>query len=378
MSFPRGENPNWRRVWTELLILWAVFALLGTWLNYGFQAARGRPISWTQAIRMNVSAYAIWAFVLTPIVLFLCARLPLDRKGMARFVPGHLLGMCGTVSIDILLKTLLHKNVYFDLPHLSFGIQLRQYFFSQTEADVQIYLVVAVLGYVVAYYTEVREQEFHASQLETNLVRAELQVLKMQLQPHFLFNTLHSISSLVPTNPRAAQQMICSLGDLLRLSLVREDLPETTLRRELEFLSLYLEIEKVRFQDRLVTTIDIAGEVVDAKVPYLLLQPLVENAIKHGVSRRPGSSRVEISAFKDSDQLCIRVTNDNGASYAVPGADRVGIGLDNTTSRLRILYGSDARLSIQKLTGERFQVEVRVPFRLEVLLDEERGSLSFA
>jgi hypothetical protein len=83
VSFPRGENPNWRKVWTELLILWAVFALLGTWLNYGFQAARGHPISWTQAIRMNVSAYAIWAFVLTPIVLFLCARLPLDRKAMA-------------------------------------------------------------------------------------------------------------------------------------------------------------------------------------------------------------------------------------------------------------------------------------------------------
>ncbi len=377
MLFPRGESPNWRKVWTELLILWAVFAVLGTWLNYGFQAARGRPISWTQAIRMNVSAYAIWAFVLTPIVLFLCARLPLDRKVMARFVPGHLLGMCGTVSVDILLKTLLHKNVYFDLPHLSFGIQLRQYFFSQTEADVQIYLVVAVLGYVVAYYTEVRGQELHASQLETDLVRAELQVLKMQLQPHFLFNTLHSISSLVPTNPRAAQQMICSLGDLLRLSLVREDLPETTLRRELDFLKLYLDIEKARFQDRLVTTIDVAAEVVDAKVPYLLLQPLVENAIKHGVSRRPGSGRVEISAFKDSGQLYIRVTNDNGVSCAAPGADRMGIGLDNTRSRLRILYGPDARLSIQK-PGERFLVEVCMPFRQEVLLDEERGSLSFA
>jgi two-component system LytT family sensor kinase len=377
VSFPRGESPNWRKVWTELLILWAVFALLGTWLNYGFQAARGRPISWTQAIRINVSAYAIWAFVLTPIVLFLCARIPLDRKVMVRFVPGHLLGMCGTVSLDILLKTLLHKNVYVDLPHLSFGIQLRQYFFSQTEADVQIYLVVVVLGYVVAYYTEVRGQELHASQLETNLVRAELQVLKMQLQPHFLFNTLHSISSLVPTNPRAAQQMICSLGDLLRLSLVREDLPETTLRRELDFLNLYLDIEKARFRDRLVTTIDVAGEVLDARVPYLLLQPLVENAIKHGVSRRPGSGRVEISAFKDSGQLCIRVTNDKGEPYAVAGGDRMGIGLDNTRSRLRILYGSNARLSIQR-PGERFQVEVCMPFRQEVLLDEERGSLSFA
>src|SRR5260370_17621670 len=119
VSFPRGESPNWRRVWIDLLILWAVFALLGTWLNYGFQAARGRPISWAHAIRMNVSAYAIWAFVLTPIVLFLCARLPLDRKGLVRFVPFHLLGMCGTGCLDVVLKTLLSNSVYPVLAQLS-------------------------------------------------------------------------------------------------------------------------------------------------------------------------------------------------------------------------------------------------------------------
>lgn len=378
MSFPRGERPNWRRVWIDLLILWAVFALLGTWLNYGFQAARGRPISWMHAIRMNVAAYAIWAFVLTPIVLFLCARLPLDRKGLVRFVPFHLIGMCGTVCLDVVLKTLLSNLVYPELAHLSFSVQLRQYFFSQTEADVQIYLVVAVLGYVVAYYTEVRGQELHASQLATDLVRAELQVLRMQLQPHFLFNTLHSISSLVSTNPRAAQQMICSLGDLLRFSLVREDLPETTLRRELEFLNLYLDIERVRFHDRLLTRIEVAEEVVDASVPYLLLQPLVENAIKHGVSRRPGSGKVEISAFRDTDKLCIRVTNDNGTFYPVPEAESMGIGLDNTRSRLRILYGSQAGLSVHGLTEERFEVEVWIPFRQALMLDEEHESFSAA
>jgi two-component system, LytTR family, sensor kinase len=124
--------------------------------------------------------------------------------------------------------------------------------------------------------------------------------------------------------------MICSLGDLLRLSLVREDLPEVTLRRELEFLKLYLDIERVRFQDRLVAEISVANEVLDAKVPYLLLQPLVENAIKHGVSRRPGSGKVEISAFRDSDHVCILVANDNGTSDAVPESDRLGIGLDHT------------------------------------------------
>jgi two-component system LytT family sensor kinase len=361
--FPRVEQPKWRRVWADLLALWAVFAILGTWLNYGFQAARSRPISWSHAIAINVTAYAIWAFLLTPIVLFLCAKFPLGRARAVRFVPAHLLGMVVTVCVDVLVKTALHKQVYPDLPHLAVRLQLRQYFFSQTEADVQIYLVVAVLGYVVAYYANVRSQELRASRLETNLVKAELQVLKMQLQPHFLFNTLHSISSLVSTEPRAAQKMICSLGDLLRLSLVREDLPEVTLRRELEFVELYLDIEKVRFQDRLVARIQISDEILDAQVPYLLLQPLVENAIKHGVARRPGSGSVEIAAFRESEHLCLVVTNDNSTSGAVPVSEGMGIGLENTRHRLRILYGCDAHLSVQELPGARFEVKVNLPFR---------------
>jgi two-component system LytT family sensor kinase len=378
VSVSGSESPHWRRVWVKLLILWAAFALLGTWLNFGFQAARGRPISWAHALGINVSAYAIWAFLLTPIVLFLCSRFPLGRKGAGRFVLAHLLAMTGTVCIDVLVKMLLHKRVYPELPHLSFALQFRQYFFSQTEADVQIYLGIAVLGYVVAYYAEMRSQELRASLLETNLVRAELQVLKMQLQPHFLFNTLHSVSSLVSTNPRAAQKMICSLGDLLRLSLVREDMPEVSLRRELEFLELYLDIERVRFQDRLVAEIVVAEGVLEAKVPYLLLQPLVENAIKHGVSRRSGSGKVEVSAFRDSDQVCILVANDSAASHSVPECDRLGIGLENTRNRLRILYGMGARLSAQQLPGGRFEVEVRVPFQLAAAPDREAEVFSVA
>jgi LytS/YehU family sensor histidine kinase len=134
----------------------------------------------------------------------------------------------------------------------------------------------------------------------------------------------------------------------------------------------------VRFQDRLLTKIEVAEEVADASVPYLLLQPLVENAIKHGVSRQPGSGQVEISAFRDSDRLCIRVINDIGTSYPVPEAERMGIGLDNTRSRLRIIYGSQASLSIQGLPEKRFQVEVWMPFRQALMLDEEHESFSAA
>jgi two-component system LytT family sensor kinase len=360
---PWDEQPNWRRVWAYLLALWMAFAILGTWMNYGIQAARSQPISWGHAVGINVAAYGIWAFLLTPIVLLVCAAFPLRRARVLRFVTAHLLGITATVFVDVLAKTALHKYVYPELPALPVVLQWRHYFFLQTEADVQIYLVVAVLGYVVAYYAKVRMEELRASRLETNLVKAELQLLKMQLQPHFLFNTLHSISSQVFTDPRAAQKMICSLGDLLRLSLAGEDLPEVTLRRELEFLKLYLDIEKMRFQDRLLTKLQISDEVLEAKVPYLLLQPLVENAIKHGVSRRSGSGSVEVAAFRDSGRLRIVVTNDRSTSSAFPVSDGMGIGLENARNRLRILYGDDSRLSVRDLPGSRFEVKVDMPLR---------------
>ena len=359
------EGPDWSRVWLGLAGLWAGFAVLGTWLNYEFLLARGHPISWAQSIKMNLASYGIWAVVLTPFVLFLCARLPLTRRNLFVLFPVHLLAIVLTTCTDVLIKALLYRQVFPYLPPTAFRPRLREYLFSQTEADIQMYILVAVIGYVVAYYAELRNQEWHAAQLENNLIRAELQVLRMQLQPHFLFNTLHSLAALVPTNPRAAQRMICSLGDLLRMSLAGEDLQEVTLKRELEFVRHYLEIQKIRFQDRLTTKFSVADNVLDAKVPYLLLQPLVENAIKHGIAGRPGEGQVEIQASGDGDSICVRVVNDGLVSQKSPRQERLGIGLENVRHRLRILYGSRSTLLTQQLSGGRFQVEVRLPLSAE-------------
>ncbi len=365
---PEVEGPNWLRVWMGFLILWTIFAASGTWFNYGFGVARGRPFSWAQCIRLNVSAYGIWAMVLTPLVLFLCARIPLAKRQWAKLVPTHLFAIAGIVGIDVLIKTLWGTKIFPDLPPLPFLPQMKKIFFSEAEPDIQIYLIVAVIGYVVAYFTELRIQERRAAQLETNLVRAELQVLKMQLQPHFLFNTLHSAAALINTDPRAAQKMICSLGDLLRMSLASEDSSEVLLRHELSFLELYLNIQKIRFQDRLMTSIMVADELLDAKIPYMLLQPLVENAIKHGIARRPGPGMVEVNIRRESDEICIFVVNDKGASRA-PEHDRLGVGLENLRGRLRMLYGFRGRLSIRELPDARFQVEVRVPLSVEPSLE---------
>ena len=375
----RGDDsPNWLRVWGGLLILWAIFAALGTWFNYQFLVVRGYPISWFHALCMNAVEYGIWGFLLTPAILFLCARLPLNRRNWFRLVPAHLSAIAGATCADVLIKTVLHK--VFALPYspsVPFTQRFHQYILHETEPDIQIYMIVAIIAYVVAYYVDLRSQERRAAELQTDLARAELQVLKMQLQPHFLFNTLHSVAALVNTDPRAAQKMICSLGDLLRMSLASADLPEVTLRREIEFLELYFDIQKVRFQDRLVTEIRVADEVLDARVPYLLLQPLAENAIKHGVARRLGCGKVEICAYKESETICIFVVNDNGISH-MPEHDGLGIGLENIRSRLRMLYGLEGQLTTKELSSGSFQVEVRIPFQQGERTELNRPSVSAA
>jgi two-component system, LytTR family, sensor kinase len=360
--FRNAASPDWRRVWAGLLILWAIFAALGTWFNYGLLEARGSPVTWAQSIRMNVVWYGIWGVLLTPAVLFLCSRMPLAKKQWPLFVAAHVILISAIVCFDVLIKALWGTRVFTTMHELPFIPQFKRVFFSQAEPDIQIYLVVAVLSYVVAYYAELRNQEWHQVELENNLVRAELQVLRTQLQPHFLFNALHSVGALVNTDPRAAQSMICSLGDLLRMSLAGQEHPESTLKQELEFLELYLDVQRVRFQDQLATEIKFDADILNAKVPYFLLQPLVENAIKHGVAKRPGS-RVEICARKEADMVCVNVVNDDGVSNDDREHKRLGIGLDNIRSRLRILYGTKGRLSTQTLPNGRFEVEVWIPFR---------------
>jgi two-component system, LytTR family, sensor kinase len=362
-------TPNWPRVWAGLLILWMSFALLGTWFNYQQFFVRGHAISWMQAIRMNLVAYGIWALLLTPLVLFLCAKLPLTLKNWFKLIPAHALCIAAIVCVDVCIKTLLGGRVFPGAQSHPFFHQFYRYLWSEAEADMQIYLLIAVIGYVVAYYSELRSQERHAAELETNLIRAELQVLKMQLQPHFLFNTLHSVAALVNTDPRAAQKMICSLGDLLRKILASEDLPKVALSRELEIVELYLDIQRVRFKDRLVAKIHVDQEALGATVPYLLLQPLAENAIKYGVAGRTGMVRVEINIGRDREGLRISVANDYSTLDTLRELDGFGIGLENIRSRLRILYGSAAHLSAKERVGGRFQVEVWIPFEMETAPD---------
>jgi LytS/YehU family sensor histidine kinase len=213
-----------------------------------------------------------------------------------------------------------------------------------------------------------------ASQLEAQLAQAQLQMLKMQLQPHFLFNTLNGITGLVRDNDNAAAvQMLVGLSDLLRQTLDNAGKQEVRLSEELEWLELYLKLQQIRFSDRLHVTINAAPETLDALVPNLITQPLVENAIRHGVGPRVAPGSVSLSAQRVNSRLELSVCDDGvglPAGWKLPNSK--GVGLLNTEARLRQLYGPDFALDVRNRKGGAVEVLVTIPLHLDAGVGEEQ------
>lgn len=229
-------------------------------------------------------------------------------------------------------------------------------------------LVGATCGY--NYYVRYREGQLHAAQLSTQLAQAQLQTLRTQLHPHFLFNTLNAIATLVHRDPEAADQMIARLSDLLRLTLEGIGVQEVPLANEIDFLRGYLEIEQARFGDRLTVDMQIPPEVLGARIPYLILQPLVENAIRHGIAPRSQPGRVVIRAKSKNGFLVLEV-RDSGPGLAA-GSDtdtRQGMGLSNTRSRLEKLYGEHQRFEMKNGSNGGFVVTLTFPLQLTSAAD---------
>ena len=223
------------------------------------------------------------------------------------------------------------------------------------------YSAIIGLSYALDYRRESQARAIKEATLETRLVEARLKTLQAELHPHFLFNTLHAISTLVHTSPDAADRMISRLSDLLRLTFDGTGAPAVSLQEELEFLQKYLEIEQIRFQDRLSVLYDVDSETLDAEVPRLILQPLVENAIKHGVSPRSGRGLIQISSRLRDNALWIEV-RDNGVGLDGKGRSRLrsGVGLSNTRARLECLYGTAHRLEFSE-GSEGLAVQMQIP-----------------
>lgn len=231
-----------------------------------------------------------------------------------------------------------------------------------TPTNVMFYWGVVVIEHALDYYQKLQERELRASQLEAQLAQSQLQVLKMQLHPHFLFNTLNAISALIRESPDEAEEMVSRLGGLLRMTLETAGLQQVPFKAELEFLKHYLDIEQTRFHDRLKVEMAIEPETLDGLVPSMILQPLVENSVRHGIAPRPEGGCIKIKAWRDNSMLRLEVEDDGpGLCDDTPRKERIG--LTNTRARVRNLYGDEHDLTLRNAAGGGLVVSLTIPFR---------------
>ena len=342
------------------LAAWTVPVVLFAMQGYATDAVRGQTWSTFDYLRWSMIQWYTLA-VLAPGVFGLAARFPLESSRRLRYLPVYAVGSLVFVVCAVVMGAALGDLLEPGNP--SFADQLAQFISKYAITDFFIYWILLVGWHAARFYREKNRRAVQSAQLQAQLAQSRLQVLQMQLQPHFLFNTLHAVATLIREEPDVAEDMLLRLSELLRAYL-EEDRQEIALSRELELLDLYLGIQRVRFKDRLETRVNATVSSLDGAVPGLILQPLVENAIHHGIGKHAGGDVVEVSAHRDSDNLYLEVRNRNGVLEVSPeDAFLRGIGLSNTRLRLKELYGAAATVYIDALTPSGVACRLRLPFR---------------
>jgi two-component system LytT family sensor kinase len=322
---------------------------------YALRSDLGRELTWEGSLRYIVVELGFW-LIMTPVIAGWVDKYPLERPALVKNVTILLALNVATELLYSSYRVKLHHFVYPDFPLRSFWRQSQTYLIDNS-------VIVAWLFWAIVGIHRAIKAARKSQQREQELIKAQLEMLKGQLQPHFLFNTLNSISWLMREDVEAADNMITSLGELLRTTLSISASEEVTLRRELNMLEPYLAIERARFQDRLKVLVNVDPETLDCNVPCLLLQPIVENAVRHGIARldRPGS--VEVRATCAGTELSIFILDD-GPGISSESTWREGIGLANTRARLEKHYGEMQSLRCSNRNEGGLSVEIRVPLRV--------------
>ncbi len=347
-----------------LLGVWGLLAIVMGNQYYNAVQSSGGHIGWFHAVIFEFT-YALQWVVLAPVSLWLIRRFPFaKRRWPLSFVVHVAAGLCFS-SLTMAGRAVIHWAVVdgFGTP-LSWEMILKS-MTSYFDYGIMSYLLILLVGAAYEYSRRLRATAFETSRLETQLARAQLQSLRSQLQPHFLFNTLHAIAVLIRKQQTdAAVKMIGGLSELLRVALEQRDTQEVPFRDELTLLDRYLEIEAVRFSDRLAIERRIDDDTLDLFVPSLSLQPLVENAVRHGIAKIEGPGHISISCSRTNGMLVLRV-EDNGPGIAseLPSLMQQGIGLSNTVERIRHLYGEHATLSLANRPEGGAAAELRIPMR---------------
>ena len=353
-----------RNIVRQTLIVFAVWTFLAAFSasqTVVYLMQRGQAVEWRDVL---TSRFADWytCALFTPLFFFLARRYPIDRKSWRVSVPLTL----AATTIAVVLKYSLLVPVEHALglnQHSTIGMALLRNFANESMA---FWAVIGII-HALEFNRRYRERELAAADLRVRLSEAQLEALRSQIQPHFLFNTLHSISTLMHRDVEAADTMLTRLSDLLRLTLKHRGENEITLREELALADHYLEIMQVRFGDRLSVTRSVPSNILEVMVPQFILQPLLENALNHGIATTAGTGKVDISARAADTQLELSITDDGrGAKPADSGhnAARHGLGLANTRLRLEQLYGERQSIILERLPMGGTRVTITLPLRV--------------
>ena len=363
---------NFESALNRKYIKWAV--IWGVWTLFGFFFASQvalqsqlseNPTPFWQILSWQLFSGYVW-FAISPIILLLGQKFSFEEGKWKTSIPIHVVASLviavAQLAIDAYVLPKLgymrryETASYFDI--------FKIFLLVNVHFGVAIYWGVIGVQQAIKYYRKYRERELRTSQLEARLATSRLQVLKMQLHPHFLFNTLNAISELIYRDPESAERMISDLSDLLRMSFENLEVQEIPLKQELEFLEKYLEIEQMRFRDRLKVQMRISPETLDASVPNMILQPLVENAIKHGIGPRSEGGQINIIALRQNGHLQLMVS-DNGLGVPFGDLENLteGVGISNTRRRLRHLYGDGHTFKLKNAENSGLVVGLTIPFK---------------
>jgi hypothetical protein len=349
------------------LIFLAGWAALG--ILFGFQELMEMSFGdwkiplWMPFVSWTID-YLIWGLICLGLWHFLRASIQsaTPRQMVLQYLPL-------SVLVSVLVEASYAAIVRYQHPgqHLTYVARVEHYLSSDLVTDVAIFWLVFALFRGVGYYQRFREREQVASRLEGQLVQARLQALQMQLNPHFLFNTLNSVSSLMRSDPDGADEMLERLSSLLRITLAKGQAQKVPLQEEMDVIQLYVSIQQLRFGDRVRHKIDVAPEAWDALVPTMILQPIVENAYVHGISKSLGQGAITIKASIEGDTLCISVRNTGSLNDA---SEKHGVGIANVKTRLQLHYGSRQSFTIQEVAPG----DVTAIFLLPLEIDKSPSS----
>jgi two-component system LytT family sensor kinase len=364
MRFSRGDNePLDLPAFSFRLVLaaWTVPALLSTFETVMFARVAGQPIETWRAFASEAPGWYAWA-ALTPLIVMLARRFPLEAPIRVRAVAAHIAGWLFVAVVSSAVWA--GVGLWLRPGRSDFASSMRNWFLSGLPFTVLGYAAVVGICSALAHRTRLRQRERDAARLAQELSEAQLAALRSQLQPHFLFNSLNAIMTLVrDVETDRAVAALTILSDILRAALRTNPTHEIALAEEVAFTRNYLEIERIRFPHRLQVSFDVPPALLDAAVPTFVLQPFVENAIKHGLMGRRKGGTISVHATADGTALRLTVKDDGVglASAPTPGSD-TGLGIANARSRLTRLYGAAGSLSIAPgVGGEGVVVEIRVP-----------------